>query len=253
MKPLFSPRGVMLAALVGIALTFGRDTVAQDRKAPLEIIRDGFGKGAFRLNPGNTPPLQLQLTRFVPPDYPAEAMSEVLGQVLVDAVIGSEGVVRDARVAKPLSPALDRSALAAVKKWRFGPSRYTDTWLSRPVMAMLTVNVNSRRSSDSPQDVWAAAVSDAHRFNEAGLVRPLQVQVVRPGGPPTRGTGRVLLEVIVQPTGRVGAVRVVRPSNRTDFDELAINAATQCVYTASVLAGQAVAVIINIEYSYTVG
>jgi periplasmic protein TonB len=59
----------------------------------------------------------------VRPVYPPMAMSaRVGGNVVIEATIGADGKVRNARVLRSIS-LLDQAALEAVRQWEFEPSR----------------------------------------------------------------------------------------------------------------------------------
>lgn len=76
--------------------------------------------------------------RHVPPVYPAIAQQAgVEGMVIVEAIIGVDGRVKQARVlgSKPL---LDEAALTAVRQWQFSPT----TLNGMPVPVVMTVTVN---------------------------------------------------------------------------------------------------------------
>jgi serine/threonine-protein kinase len=63
------------------------------------------------------------LLRQVPPQYPAELRSaRIQGTVTVEAVIGPDGRVTDARVLKGVHQQLDEAAVAAVRQYEFQPS-----------------------------------------------------------------------------------------------------------------------------------
>jgi len=67
------------------------------------------------------PPVQLKRTRYVPPDYPPEALQKKLaGEVRVRVTVQADGKVKDAVVVSA-SPegVFDEAALAAARKWRF--------------------------------------------------------------------------------------------------------------------------------------
>ena len=80
--------------------------------------------------PAATGPLQVgdgvdrpRKIKHVKPVYPLPAMSaRVGGNVLIEAIIGADGKVRDARVVKSIA-VLDQAALDAVRQWEFEPSR----------------------------------------------------------------------------------------------------------------------------------
>jgi len=99
-----------------------------------------FEQAVARLTPvrvgGNIrAPLKL---RDVKPVFPAEAQAaRVQGVVIIEALIGPDGNVENARVLRPI-PMLSDAALAAVSQWRF-----TSTELNGvPVGVIMTVTVN---------------------------------------------------------------------------------------------------------------
>jgi protein TonB len=61
----------------------------------------------------------------------------VTGLVIVEAVIGIDGRVTDARVLRS-APLLDEAALTAVRQWRYRPTLLGGV----PVAVVLTVTVN---------------------------------------------------------------------------------------------------------------
>ena len=78
-----------------------------------------------------------QKTRHVPPTYPAIAQSaRVQGIVIIEATIGPNGRVQDARVLRSI-PLLDQAALDAVKQWEFTPTLLNGV----PVPVIMTVTV----------------------------------------------------------------------------------------------------------------
>jgi protein TonB len=73
----------------------------------------------------------------VPPLYPPVAVAaRVSGLVVIEAVITKEGAVRDARILRSV-PLLDQAALAAVRQWRYTPTRLNGV----PVEVVMTVTV----------------------------------------------------------------------------------------------------------------
>ncbi|MBL8137108.1 MAG: energy transducer TonB [Acidobacteria bacterium] len=72
------------------------------------------------------------------PLYPAIAQSaRVQGVVIIQATIGVDGAVVDATVLRSV-PLLDEAALAAVRQWRYTPTRLN----GEPVAVIMTVTVN---------------------------------------------------------------------------------------------------------------
>ena len=74
----------------------------------------------------------------VKPVYPSIAQSaRVQGVVIIEATIGPDGKVNDARVLRSI-PLLDQSALDAVRQWQFTPTLLNGV----PVPVIMTVTVN---------------------------------------------------------------------------------------------------------------
>jgi protein TonB len=74
----------------------------------------------------------------VRPIYPPIAQSaRVSGVVIIEATIGVDGSVTDARVIRPVA-LLDQAALDAVKQWKFSPTTLNGV----PVPVIMTVTVN---------------------------------------------------------------------------------------------------------------
>ena len=76
----------------------------------------------------------------VAPEYPALALrANIEGVVIIEAVIATDGTVRDARVLRS-QPLLDRAAVDAVRQWRYEPTRLN----GQPVPVIVTVTVQFR-------------------------------------------------------------------------------------------------------------
>jgi protein TonB len=88
---------------------------------PLEPSQDS---ALASLNaPRPLPSGKLKRTRYVPPEYPKDALKRGLGgEVRVRFTLDADGKVRSAEVVNA-SPAdvFDRAALDAVRRWRFKP------------------------------------------------------------------------------------------------------------------------------------
>jgi TonB family protein len=77
-------------------------------------------------------------TKNVLPVYPAVAKSaRIGGTVLVEATIGPDGKVTDARIVKSV-PLLDQAALDAVKQWEYAPTRVRG--VAVPVIITVAIN-----------------------------------------------------------------------------------------------------------------
>jgi protein TonB len=76
--------------------------------------------------------------KHVPPVYPQIAQTaKVQGVVIIEAVIGKDGNVKDAKVLRSVA-LLDQAALDAVRQWKFTPTLLNNV----PVEVIMTVTVN---------------------------------------------------------------------------------------------------------------
>jgi protein TonB len=76
--------------------------------------------------------------REVRPVYPQIAQTaKVQGIVIIEAVIGKDGNVKDAKVLRSVA-LLDQAALEAVRQWKFSPTLLNGV----PVEVVMTVTVN---------------------------------------------------------------------------------------------------------------
>jgi protein TonB len=80
-----------------------------------------------------------KLIKHPAPTYPSIAVTaRIQGAVVLQAIIGKDGTVRDLKVVSAASPLLVRSAMDAVKQWTYSP-----TLLNRePVEVITEITVN---------------------------------------------------------------------------------------------------------------
>jgi len=88
----------------------------------------------LRVGSGLKPPAKI---RNVDPVYPAIAQTaRVQGTVIIEATIGADGRVADARILRSV-PLLDQAALDAVRQWRYSPTLLD----GQPTAVIMTVTV----------------------------------------------------------------------------------------------------------------
>jgi TonB family protein len=99
----------------------------------------GFGGGAYRPGNGVVPPTLITQVR---PSYTTDALRlKIQGTVVLEVVVGRDGVPRDMRVIRSLDRGgLDAEAMAAVRQWRVTPGRIGD----RPVDVLVTILLDFR-------------------------------------------------------------------------------------------------------------
>jgi TonB family protein len=109
----------------------------------------------------------------VEPLYTKEARkARISGIVVIEAVIGRDGLVKIAKVVKPLPFGLDQAAVDAVKQWKFEPA----TLQGKPVDVFYTLAVSfsldAPRSSITPESGTQTAVASSGSQTCAGVAAP---------------------------------------------------------------------------------
>ena len=107
----------------------------QAEQADWAAVAPRTGRGAASAPKGQlVPPSKI---RDVPPVYPAIAKAaRFQGRSLIEAIIGSDGSIKRARVLKS-EPMLAAAALAAVRQWKYSPTLLDGT----PTEVLMTVVV----------------------------------------------------------------------------------------------------------------
>jgi protein TonB len=122
-------------------------TMTQDnslRPPPSGGVVGGVVGGSFGNAPSGNAPVRVggnirqpTQVRRVNPVYPPEAQSaRVQGVVILEAVIGPDGRVSDARILRSI-PLLDQAAIDAVRQWEYTPTLLNGA----PVPVIMTVTV----------------------------------------------------------------------------------------------------------------
>lgn len=101
----------------------------------------GFGGGVYRVGNGVTAPTVRSQVR---PFYTSAAMQrKIQGTVVLEMIVGSDGVPYDVHVVRSLDAGgLDEEAIRAAKAWRFNPGRMGDTPVD--VLVMLVIDFHLR-------------------------------------------------------------------------------------------------------------
>jgi len=122
------------AAADAVAAKEKADAAAAKERADAEA-REKAKAAAVRVGGKVRPPTKI---KDVTPVYPAAAKSaKVAGVVIIEATIGADGKVIDAKVLRSV-PMLDRAALDAVRQWEYKPSLLNGA----PVPVVMTVTIN---------------------------------------------------------------------------------------------------------------
>jgi TonB family protein len=126
------------AAADAVAGKAAAEAVAAKAKADAAAAREKALKAAVRVGGRIKPPTKI---KDVKPVYPAIAQSaHVVGVVTIEATIGPDGKVIDAKVVRSV-PLLDQAALDAVRQWEYTPALLN----GQPVPVVVTVTINFAR------------------------------------------------------------------------------------------------------------
>ena len=230
-----------VGALWAIAMLAQEPSGAQSQAVRREPIQSGFGAGAYPF--GAAYP---SLDKVVKPSYPeAAVLAGIEGEVLLEAVVGTNGSVVDARIMKSLdtSTGLDDAALAAVKKWKFKPASIQGRKVGAVVAPRVAFYLRQPGKTSgkpfveaglrSPDDAPFADVPDA---DAPGITQPTLVRHVPPQytseAMRQKIQGVVVLDAIVGIDGRIMAIRVARSLDRRfGLDQAALEAARQWRFT----------------------
>lgn len=104
----------------------------------VEAAAPAEASGPFRVGDGIARPRKI---KDVKPVYPQPAMaSQAMGTVLIEATIGADGKVHNARVLRSVA-ALDQAALDAVRQWEYEPSRLNGVAVAVTMVIVVTFSL----------------------------------------------------------------------------------------------------------------
>jgi TonB family protein len=240
----------------------------RDQALKLKQARDAWDAvpaNAVRVGGGIAPPTKI---RNVSPVYPPDALAaRAAGVVIIEAVVGEDGKVRDTRVLRSV-PMLDAAATEAVKQWEFTPTLLNGQAV--PVVMTVTVNFTTDGVAGGlkagsgfdapppppppPPPPGAKELSDPAAVRVGGSIRPpAKITNVNPVYPPeakdARVQGVVILDILIGEDGRVENAKILRSIPL--LDQAAIDAVTQWVFTPTTINGEAKKVIMTATVNFT--
>lgn len=261
-----SQAGILAAMLVMVLvwpLAAARPAIQEQEQQPV------------RVGSGIKPPMKIKDVR---PAYPPAAMAEGRqGIAIVEAVIGADGTVTDAKVIRSIGNDLDVAAIDAVRQWVFRPTMLN----GQAVPVIMTVTVKFTLDGDGqippppppppappvppvgdvpppppppdPPAPPAWSPGDPPLRIGGAIKEPKKIKDVRPVYPPeaqeARVVGIVILEILVDEQGMVSEARVIRPVAM--LDEAARDAVMQWQFTPTVVNGHAAPVIMTVTVNFT--
>jgi TonB family protein len=206
--------------------------------------------------------------KYVQPAYPEDAKAaRVSGIVIIEANIGTDGSVTEAKVIRSIA-LLDEAALDAVRQWKYTPT----TLNGQAVPVIMTVSVNFTYSDRDGMAPPAAGVMMAPvQAGQAPAPEPLllngrpvvhiggtikapeRIRHVQPVYPQdardARISGIVIIETIIDETGHVASAKVIR--SVPGLDQAATDAVLQWEFTPTLIDGNPVPVLMTVTVNFT--
>lgn len=196
-------------------------------------------------------------TRFHPAEFRGGPMPTIsiqavgAGQVFLELAVTKDGIVS---AVKPLraTPPFTEAFVEAARAWRFRPAEQLTEFPDRsrapawmPVDARVLVGgvirppaLNAPTLGQPPQDVGSAADDT-----------PFPLSVLEPPFPPlARDDGSVLVQVLIDPAGKVSDAKVLQSS--PSFDQVALTIARASAFRPARVRGESVAVYAYLVYGF---
>jgi protein TonB len=194
--------------------------------------------------------------KSVKPVYPREAiLQDVQGKVFVKVTINESGKVEAVKIAKGISPSLNKSALAAAKKMEFSPAVYK----GQNVKVSIAIPVNFVLDPEKKGPKLDTGISVTGEPDPSSLMRveknPEPIKLVKPHYPEIAQkagiTGIVILRVLVDKEGRPLKTKLIKADNEM-FIEPSKDAAMKTMFTPAIQDGKPISCWINIPFKFSV-
>jgi TonB family protein len=209
----------------------------------------------------------------VAPVFPASAQADGRqGVVIIEAFIGSDGLVTRSKVIRSIGEDLDQAATDAVSQWEFEPTLLNG--VAVPVIMTVTVNFSLADASapppPPPAPTYWPGVADApppppaappatwsegdDPLRVGGAIKtPKKITNVNPVYPPDaqdqRIQGVVIIEVRIDKDGRISDAKIIRGVPL--LDDAAMDAVMQWEFEPTLLNGQPIPILMTVTVSFT--
>lgn len=179
------------------------------------------------------------------------------GVVVLEMVVGTDGVPRDIKVTRSLTPDLDEAALDAVRKWKFSPGTKDGEAVAVLINAEISFSLGNRDKHRSPAGTRSQRTLSEKACKDGGGIKPPR-STYMPGpvfseeekrNEGTRHTGAVVLSLVVSPEGTPREVKVAR-SLDPDSDQKAIETVNTWKFDPATRDCKPVAVQISVEVNF---
>jgi TonB family protein len=126
-----SSRALVLVWLLVVIVSFGS---AQDQKDGADDKTSQPDEPVYNLGPGITPP---RVIKQVAPHNSMAHGVRVTGSVAIKLVVTSQGLPKEEQVIRGIEEEVDRSAVEALKQWRFAPAKKND----KPIAVRVVIEI----------------------------------------------------------------------------------------------------------------
>lgn len=207
------------------------------------------------------------LVRQEQPKYPTDAMrAKIQGVVELEVVVQPDGTVGDVRIVKSLDAVfgLDAQAVSAAKRWRFRPGQLN----GQPVPVFMTIILEFRLHENPYTTLLGTSLPDPKKrrtddpffqgtywLERVDLVEPKVKSLMTPryttDALRLKIEGRVELDVVVLPNGRVGRARIVESLDRDHgLDAAALKVAASWTFEPGRMRGEPVPVALTVTLEF---
>ncbi len=200
-----------------------------------------FGRDAVRISGAVKP----KLIKKVNPAYPQEAREKGLqGVVVVEAVAGKDGKVKDVRPVSSPDTLLTQAALEAVKQWEYDP--YEVDGACKEVLFTVTVAFKLNDGKKKDTDGALTRLEDSQRPKLVKMVRPVYPEEALKN----KLQGVVKMEAVIDENGKVNALRTLESPDPL-LTEAALAAVKAWEYEPFIQDGKAKKVSFTVTVTFT--
>ncbi len=191
-----------------------------------------------------------RLIKKVIPIYPKKCKEEgIEGTVILEATTDKKGNIVKVKVLRPTHPELDKSAIEAVKQWKYEP--YIKNGKPRAVTFTVTVAFKlGREVKKKKRVVLKEPVRIDVKLKPPKLIK--KVMPIYPKKCKEKGIeGTVILETTLDKKGNIKKIKVLK-SAHPELDESAIEAVKQWRYEPYIVDGKPRSVIFTITITFKI-
>lgn len=126
--------------MLGAVVILGLGVVLAQETKPAEPAAQTDTEKIYKIGHGVSPPrpIETKSPQLSDEEKSKAERAKSQGTVVLWAIVGEDGKVKDVRVSRSLNKDLDKKAVEAVKKWIFNPAKKD----GKPVAVQINIEVN---------------------------------------------------------------------------------------------------------------